>query len=124
MTEINQIVLTALLGVGIFGLLVWSIKGYLDLKSKTPRAACGFVTAEDLEEHCKRMQAPCTALMALKLGSIESSINLRLHNGDRLLDDHSRRLGDLEKSISVSIGRLDEIVRRMTPAHVNPDGGG
>ena len=124
MIAVNQIALTALLGVAIFGLLIWAIKGYLDLKSNTPRAACGFVTAKDLDEHCERMQAPCTALMALKLGSIEASINLRLHNGDKLLDDHSRRLGDLEKSISGSIGRLDEIVGRMIPAHGNPDGGG
>jgi hypothetical protein len=123
MIAINQMILTALLGVGVFGLLMWAIKNYLDLKSKTPRAACGFVTAADLEEHCKRMQAPCTALMALKLGAIEASINLRLHNGDQLLADHSRRLGDLEKSISGSIGRLDEIVRGMKD-HKNPDGGG
>lgn len=113
MTAINQIVLTALLGVGIFGLLVWSIKGYLDLKSKTPRAACGFVTAADLEDHCQRMQASCTAVLAVKLESIAVSFRARLHNGDKLLENHTHRLSDIEKSIAGHIVILQEISRKM-----------
>lgn len=113
MGTVNQIALTALIGVGIFGLLVWSIKGYVDLRSKTPRAACGFITAVDLEDHCQRMQAGCTAILAIKLESIASSLKDRLQNGDKLLDDHTHRLSGIEKSMAGHVVMLQEISRRI-----------
>jgi len=59
------------------------------------------------------MQAGCTAVLAVKLESIANSVSVRLQNGDKLLDDHTKRLGDIERSMAGHIVILQQISTKM-----------
>ena len=99
------IVVTGVLGLAS-GIVIWSIKGYLNLKTKIPRAACAYITMRDLTEHCERQQVGLRDVMETKLDAAISALTQRLKAGDKIFTDHRARLRELEQNLTVKIKDL------------------
>ena len=100
------IVVTGALGLAS-GIVIWSIKGYLNLKTKIPRAGCAFITLKDLTEHCEREKVGLRDVMETKLDAAISALNARLKAGDKIFTDHRERLRELEQNLTVKIRDLN-----------------
>lgn len=109
--QLIKYVLTAIVVTGAFGLasgiVIWSIKGYLNLRTKIPRAACSYITMKDLTEHCERNQKGLRDVMETKLDAAISALTQRLKAGDKIFTDHRVRLRELEQNLTVKIRDLN-----------------
>ena len=109
--QLIRYVLMAIVVTGSFGLasglVIWSIKGYLNLKTKVPRAACSFMTMKDLIEHCDRQQDGMRDVMETKLDAAIGALTARLKAGDKIFTDHRVRLRELEQNLTVKIKDLN-----------------
>lgn len=108
--QLVRYILMAIVVTGAFGLasgiVIWSIKGYLNLKTKVPRAACSFMTMKDLIEHCNRQQDGMRDVMETKLDAAIGAMTERLKAGDKIFQDHRVRLRELEQNLTVKIQDL------------------
>jgi len=89
------------------GIVIWSIKGYLNLKTKIPRAACAYITMKDLVEHCDRQSGGLRDVMETKLDAAINALTQRLKAGDKIFTDHRVRLRELEQNLTVKIKDLN-----------------
>ena len=103
---ILAIVVTGSFGLAS-GIVIWSIKGYLNLKTKIPRAACAYITMKDLTEHCERQQVGLRDVMETKLDAAIRALTERLKAGDKIFTDHRARLRELEQSLTGKIRDLN-----------------
>ena len=112
--------LMAIIVTGSFGLasgiVIWSIKSYLNLRTKIPRAACGYITMKDLTEHCTRQSGGLKEVMETKLDAAIGALNERLKAGDKIFSDHRVRLRELERSLTAKIQGLDTLSRDLRKA--------
>ena len=108
--DVIKYIFIALIVTGSFGLasgvVIWSIKSYLNLRTKIPRAACSYVTMADLIEHCARQSGSLRDIMETKLDAAISALNERLKAGDQIFSDHRARLRELERQLTVKIRDL------------------
>ena len=108
--QLIKYVLMAIVVTGSFGLasgiVIWSIKGYLNLRTQIPRAACSFMTMKDLIEHCDRQQDGMRDLMETKLEAAIGALTARLKAGDKIFQDHKVRLRELEQNLTLKIHDL------------------
>jgi len=108
--QLIKYVLMAIIVTGSFGLasgvVIWSIKSYLNLRTKIPRAACSYITMADLIEHCTRQSGSLRDIMETKLDAAISALNERLKAGDQIFSDHRARLRELERQLTVKIRDL------------------
>ena len=109
--QLIKYVLMAIVVTGSFGLasgiVIWSIKGYLNLRTKMPRAACSYITMKDLIDHCERQSGGLRDVMETKLDAAINALNERLKAGDKIFTDHRVRLRELEQNLSVKIKDLN-----------------
>ena len=124
--QLIKYVLMAIIVTGSFGLasglVIWSIKGYLNLRTKIPRAACAFVTMADLTEHCIRQHEGLRDIMETKLEAAFGALNERLKAGDKIFSDHRERLREIEKQLAdkiQSLGSIREDLRIMLSGKQN-----
>lgn len=108
--QLIRYTLMAIVVTGAFGLasgiVIWSIKSYLNLRTKVPRAACSFMTMKDLIEHCDRQQDGMRDLMETKLEAAIGALTARLKAGDKIFQDHKVRLRELEQNLTLKIHDL------------------
>ena len=109
------VVVTGSLGLAS-GIVIWSIKGYLNLRTKIPRAACSYITMKDLIEHCTRQSGGLKEVMETKLDAAIGALNERLKAGDKIFSDHRVRLRELERSLTAKIQGLDTLSRDLRKA--------
>jgi len=109
--QLARYFLMAIVVTGSFGLasgiVIWSIKSYLNLRTKIPRAACAYITMRDLTEHCERQQLGLRDVMETKLDAAISALTQRLKAGDKIFTDHRARLRELEQNLTVKIKDLN-----------------
>ena len=115
--QLIRYILMAIVVTGSFGLasgiVIWSIKGYLNLRTKVPRAACSFMTMKDLIEHCDRQQDGMRDLMETKLDAAIGALTARLKAGDKIFQDHRVRLRELEQNLTLKIHDLTVLHRDL-----------
>ena len=102
---VMAVVVTGALGLAS-AIVIWSIKGYLNLKTKIPRAACSYITMKDLNEHCERQKTGLRDVMETKLDAAIGALTQRLKAGDKIFTDHRVRLRELEQNLTVKIKDL------------------
>jgi len=88
------------------GIVIWSIKSYLNLRTKMPRANCSYITLKDLTEHCQREKVGLRDVMETKLDAAIAALTQRLKAGDKIFTDHRVRLRELEQNLTVKIHDL------------------
>ena len=103
---IMAVVVTGVVGLGS-AIIIWSIKGYLNLKTKIPRANCSYITLKDLTEHCEREKLGLRDVMETKLDAAIAALTQRLKAGDKIFTDHRTRLRELEQNLTVKIRDLN-----------------
>lgn len=109
------IVITGAFGMAS-GIVIWSIKGYLNLRTKIPRAACSYITMNDLIEHCTRQSGGLRDIMETKLDAAIGALTVRLKAGDKIFEEHRSRLREIEKQLGDKIqtlGLLQKDLRTM-----------
>lgn len=115
--QLIKYVLMAIVVTGSFGLasgiVIWSIKGYLNMRTKIPRAACAYVTMDDLVKHCDRQCGGLRDVMETKLNSAIAALTERLKSGDKIFTDHRTRLRELEQNLTVKIQDLTDLHRDL-----------
>lgn len=111
--QLIEYFLLAIVVTGSFGLasgvVIWAIKGYLNLRTKIPRAACAYITMKDLLEHCKDQQGGFREIMDTKLDAAIGALTARLKAGDKIFEDHRVRLREVEKHLTVKISDLTQL---------------
>ncbi|MEA3435422.1 MAG: hypothetical protein U9R43_03080 [Thermodesulfobacteriota bacterium] len=109
--QLVRYILMAIVVTGAFGLasgiIIWSIKGYLNLRTKIPRAACSYITMKDLIDHCDRQSGGLRDVMETKLDAAINALTQRLKAGDKIFTDHRVRLRELEQNLTVKIKDLN-----------------
>ena len=109
--QLIKYVLMAIVVTGSFGLasgiVIWSIKGYLNLRTKMPRAACSYITMKDLIDHCERQSGGLRDVMETKLDAAITALTQRLKAGDKIFTDHRTRLRELEQNLTGKIKDLN-----------------
>lgn len=109
--QLVKYILMAIVVTGAFGLasgiVIWSIKSYLNLRTKIPRAACSYITMKDLIEHCDRQSGGLRDVMETKLDAAINALTQRLKAGDKIFTDHRTRLRELEQNLTVKIRDLN-----------------
>ena len=109
--QLIRYILMAIVVTGSFGLasgiVIWSIRGYLNLRTKIPRAACSYITLKDLTDHCNRQQVGLKEVMETKLDAAIGALTQRLKAGDKIFTDHRVRLRELEQNLTVKIRDLN-----------------
>lgn len=103
--------LMAIVVAGSFGLasgiVIWSIKGYLNMRTKIPRAACSYITMNDLIAHCDRQSRGVKEVMETRFDGAIAALTARLKAGDKIFTDHRVRLRELEQNLTVKIKDLN-----------------
>lgn len=109
--QLIRYILMAVFVTGAFGLasglVIWSIRGYLNLRTKIPRAACSYITMKDLIDHCDRQSGGLRDVMETKLDAAINALTQRLKAGDKIFTDHRVRLRELEQNLTVKIKDLN-----------------
>ena len=109
--EIIKYLIMAIIVTGSFGLasgiVIWSIKSYLNLRTKIPRAACAYITMKDLTDYCDRQSGGLRDVMETKLDAAINALTHRLKAGDKIFTDHRVRLRELEQNLTVKIKDLN-----------------
>ena len=115
--QLIRYVLMAIVVTGSFGLasgiVIWAIKSYLNLKTNIPRAKCGFVTMRDMLEHCSNQQAGCQKTIEVNFKAAIKSLEQRLKAGDKIFDEHRKRLRELEQNLTGRINDLTILHREL-----------
>ena len=88
-------------GIAVFGgLALWAIKSMIKVKTDLPKAPEGIITLQTLISHCERNRSTCINQLNGKLSGMEKILGNRLESGERLFDDHTKRLRELEKDLT------------------------
>lgn len=115
--QLIRYVLMAIVVTGSFGLasgiVVWSIKGYLNMRTKMPRVACAYITMSDLIAHCDRQCGGMKEIMETKFDAAIEVLAQRLKIGDKMFTNHRMRLRELEQSLTVRVQDLAELHRDL-----------
>jgi hypothetical protein len=92
--------------IGVVGKIIWD---WLNRRSEIPRASTGFISLDELTEHCRRQQAGCVQLLRTEVKLLASKIDGRLGMGDHHFDSYDRRLEKIEKQLEklIKMGKIN-----------------
>ncbi|MBW2066891.1 MAG: hypothetical protein JRJ03_18430 [Deltaproteobacteria bacterium] len=90
-----KLFLTAFIG----GIGIWALKAYIKERTTLPKAKNGFLTLQDLKAHCSAVQEQCLGNLIQKMDAIAHVIDQRLGHGDRMFNEHAKRLREIERNM-------------------------
>ena len=115
--QLVRYILMAIIVTGSFGLasgiVIWSVKSYINLRTKIPRASCSYITMKDLTEHCTRQSGGLREIMETKLDAAIGALNERLKAGDKIFSDHRDRLREVEKQLGDKVQTLGSLQKDL-----------